>query len=238
HRAGYDYIIQGMSGLMSVTGAPDGQPQRVGVAVTDLFTGVYAATAILAALHQRSQTGKGQQIDMALLDVATSVMANQAMNYLATGTAPGRIGNFHPNLAPYQVFACADGHIIIAVGNDGQYGKICRLLRLDSLAAHPDFRTNADRVRNRDRIAHLLGEVTQTWTKADLLSACEAHGVPAGPINDLAEVFTDPQIVHRGMVVDLEGVPSVRSPFVFSDAELALCRPSPVLGQDQDLIEG
>lgn len=238
HRAGYDYIIQGMSGLMSVTGDPGGQPQRVGVAVTDLFTGVYAATGILAALHQRARTGRGQQVDMALLDVATSVMANQAMNYLSTGIAPGRIGNFHPNLVPYQVFDCADGHIIIAVGNDAQYRKLCGLLDRSALATDPDYATNADRVRQRDRLAALLTEATRGWAKADLMAACEANGVPSGPINSLADVFADPQIVHRGMRVDLDGVPSVRSPFVFSDAELSLDRPSPALGQDQDIIGG
>ncbi len=238
HRAGYDYIIQDMSGLMSVTGDPRGQPQRVGVAVTDLFTGVYAATGILAALHQRARTGRGQQVDMALFDVATSVMANQAMNYLSTGVAPGRIGNFHPNLVPYQVFECADGHIIIAVGNDAQYRKFCALLDRPGLATDPDFATNADRVRQRDRLAALLTEATRAWSKADLMAACEAHGVPSGPINTLADVFADPQIVHRGMRIDLDGVPSVRSPFVFSDAELALDRPSPALGQDQGIIGG
>ena len=236
-RAGYDYIIQGMSGLMSITGEPDGQPQRVGVAVTDIFTGVYAATAILAALHQRQTTQRGQQIDMALLDVATAITANQAMNYLSTGTPPGRIGNKHPNLVPYQVFDCADGFIIIATGNDLQYQKLCGLLGLDTLSDDPRFFRNADRIAHRDVLTELLTETTRRRTKADLLAACEEHGVPAGPINDMAEVFADPQVVHRGMKVELDGIPSVRSPFVFSGAELALGRPSPKLGQDQDLLK-
>ena len=150
HRAGYDYIIQGMSGLMSITGEPESQPQKVGVAVTDVFTGVYAATAILAAVHQREATGAGQHIDMALFDVATSITANQSMNYLSTGVAPNRMGNAHPNIVPYQVFDCADGFLIIATGNDGQYRKLCALLGLDALAEHPDYLTNADRLRNRD----------------------------------------------------------------------------------------
>ena len=182
-RAGYDYIIQGMSGLMSVTGDPAGQPQKVGVAVTDIFTGVFACTGILAALHQRSTTGKGQHIDMALLDVATAVMANQAMNYLATGTAPARLGNAHPNIVPYQVFDCADGHIIIACGNDGQYRQFCTLLGQAALGTDPDFATNTARLKNRSRLDALLTAETGKWHKADLLAACEAHGVPAGPIN-------------------------------------------------------
>jgi len=232
HRAGYDYIIQGMSGLMSITGDPDGQPQRAGVAITDIFTGVYAATAILAALHQRQSTGKGQHIDMALLDVAVAVTANQAMNYLATGTPPARTGNFHPNLSPYQVFECADGHIIIATGNDAQYGRLCKLLGRADLAEAPEFLTNADRVARRDALSDLLSDATRGFAKADLLAACEAEGVPAGPINDMAEVFADPQVRARGMQLTLDGVPGVRSPFTMSGGELVLERASPKLGRD------
>ena len=229
-RAGYDYIIQGMSGLMSITGAPDGQPQRVGVAITDIFTGVYASTAILAALHQRHMTGKGQQIDMALLDVAVAVTANQAMNYLSTGEAPGRIGNFHPNLTPYQVFDCADGYLIIAVGNDGQYRRFCDLLGVAELGQHPDYASNAGRVENRTALSALLTEKTAQMTKEALLVACEGAGVPAGPINSLDEVFADPQVKARGMQIAPGGVPGVRTPITFSDAELDLDRPSPKLG--------
>ncbi|WP_317056875.1 CaiB/BaiF CoA transferase family protein [Roseovarius rhodophyticola] len=232
HRAGYDYIIQGMSGIMSVTGDPEAQPIKVGVAIADLFTGVYATTAILSALHQRHSTGKGQHIDMALLDVALAVTANQAMNYLATGTPPGRLGNFHPNLSPYQVFDCADGHLIIAVGNDSQYVKFCSLLGCPELAEHPDYVTNAGRVTHRYTLTDALTEHTQKRTKAELLEACEAQGVPAGPINDLAEVLDDPQIKARGMQIDLDGVPGLRTPIKFSDADLALHRPSPKLGED------
>jgi crotonobetainyl-CoA:carnitine CoA-transferase CaiB-like acyl-CoA transferase len=231
-RAGYDYIIQGMSGLMSVTGDPDGQPQKAGVAVTDVFTGVYAATAILAALHQRGVTGQGQQIDMALLDVAVSVMANQSMNYLATGKAPGRIGNAHQNLVPYAVFDCADGWIIIATGNDGQYRKLCGVLGLPELAEAADYLTNSDRIGHRAELTAKLTAATRGWAKADLLTACEGAGVPAGPINDLAEVFADPQVQARGMRLDMDGVPGVRSPFGFSEADLALGAASPVLGAD------
>jgi crotonobetainyl-CoA:carnitine CoA-transferase CaiB-like acyl-CoA transferase len=236
HRAGYDFIIQGMAGLMSVTGSPEGQPQKVGVAVTDVFTGVYAATAILAALVQRGVTGQGQQIDMALMDVAVSVMANQAMNYLATGRAPRMMGNAHPNLAPYAVFDCADGWIILATGNDAQYRKLCAILGLDDLATDPAFLTNALRVENRDALTKRLTAATRRMTKAALLAACEAEGVPAGPINDLAEVFADPQVLARGLQIAPGGVPGVRSPFLFSGAELVLDRPAPTLGADQDLL--
>ncbi|GGO35880.1 CoA transferase [Gemmobacter aquaticus] len=238
HRAGYDFIIQGMAGLMSVTGEPEGQPQKAGVAVTDVFTGIYAATAILAALVQRGRTGEGQHIDMALMDVATAIMANQSLNYLATGVAPQKMGNAHPNLAPYAVFDCADGWIILATGNDGQYRKLCGILGLPELAEAPDFLTNADRVTNRAELTRLLTNATKTFSKAELLAACEAEGVPAGPINNMAEVFADPQIVARGMQIAPEGIPGVRSPFVFSGAELALDRPSPRLGQHQAEILG
>jgi crotonobetainyl-CoA:carnitine CoA-transferase CaiB-like acyl-CoA transferase len=232
HRAGYDYIIQGMSGFMSVTGDPQGQPQRAGVAITDVFTGVYSTTAILAALHQRQSTGKGQHIDMALLDCAVSVMANQSMNYLSTGQAPERTGNLHPNLTPYQVFACLDGHIIIATGNDGQFQRLCAVLGLDHLALDPDYLHNADRIAHRDALSDLITARTQKFTKLGLLQQCEDNGIPAGPINTLQEVFDDPQVVARNLRIDLDGVPGVRAPFVFSDAELKLDRPSPNLGQD------
>lgn len=232
HRAGYDFIIQGMSGLMSITGEADGQPQKAGVAITDIFTGIYSVTAILAALHQRARTGRGQHIDMALLDVAVAVTANQALNYMTTGTPPGRMGNAHPNLTPYQVFDCADGHIIIATGNDSQYRRLCHILGLDDMAEAPEFAHNRDRIANRRVMIARLNGATAQRSKADLLAACEAEGVPAGPINDLAEVFADPQVIARGMQITLDGVPGVRAPFRFSDAELALHRPAPRLGED------
>ena len=231
HRPGYDYIIQGMSGLMSITGEPDGAPQRAGVAITDIFTGVYATTAILAAVHQRQTTGLGQHIDMALLDVAVSVTANQAMNYLTTGTPPARTGNYHPNLTPYQVFDCSDGHIIIATGNDGQYQRLCELLGLADMAMAPEFLKNTNRVANREDMIARLMAATRLRSKADLLAACEAENVPAGPINDLHEVFDDPQVQARGMQIELDGIPGVRSPIRMSDADLSLRRPSPKLGQ-------
>ena len=234
HRAGYDFIIQGMSGLMSITGEPDGQPQKSGMAITDIFTGIYASTAILAAVHQRSQTGVGQHIDMALLDCAVAIMGNQAMNYLTTGKAPTRMGNAHPNLTPYEVFECADGHLIIATGNDGQYQRLCQLLGLDDMATAPEYLKNADRVANRPEMIRRLTEATQARSRDDLLAACEANGVPAGPINDMADMIADPQVVARGMKIELDGVPGLRSPFTFSGAELALHRPAPKLGEDND----
>ncbi|WP_313136589.1 CaiB/BaiF CoA transferase family protein [Paracoccus jeotgali] len=234
HRAGYDYIIQGMSGLMSVTGEPSGQPQKVGVAVTDIFTGIYAATAILAAVEMRHRTGRGQHIDMALMDVAVAIMANQAMNYLATGQAPVRMGNAHPNLVPYAVFDCADGWIIIATGNDAQYRRLCQVLGLPALAEAPDYATNADRIRNREALTAALSAVTRGMQRDDLLAALEAEGVPAGPINDMQDVFADPQVIARRMQITPEGIPGVRLPVVFSEAELATDRASPRLGQGDE----
>ena len=237
HRAGYDFIIQGMAGLMSVTGEPDGQPQKVGVAVTDIFTGVYSATAILAALVQRGRTGQGQHIDMALMDVAVSTMANQALNYLTTGVAPVKMGNAHPNLAPYAVFDCADGWIILATGNDSQFRKLCDLLGLTEMATDPAFATNALRIASRVAMTQAITEATLRWQKSALLAACEAAGVPAGPINSLNEVFADPQVRARAMQIAPGGLPGVRSPMTFSGADLSLDRPAPKLGQDQALLD-
>ncbi|MCV6825686.1 MULTISPECIES: CaiB/BaiF CoA transferase family protein [Halocynthiibacter] len=231
-RAGYDFIIQGMSGLMSVTGDPQSHPQKIGVAITDIFTGVYASTAILAALHKRDTTGRGEHIDMSLLDVGTAILANQSMNYLATGISPTRVGNAHPNLVPYQTFACSDGHIIIAVGNDRQFQRLCKILGLGDLAEDPKFATNDMRVSNREEIGGLLEHQTLQMTKAELLEACENEGVPAGPINNMAEVFADPQVLHREMKIEPEGVPGVKSPIRFSESELDLDRASPRLGKD------
>lgn len=235
HRAGYDFIIQGMSGLMSVTGEPGGQPQKVGLAVTDIFTGLYGVVGILAALHRRTVTGQGEHIDMALLDVATAVMANQGMNYLVSGKAPGLMGNAHPNLAPYAVFDCADGWIILATGNDAQYRRLCTILGLHDMVADPAYASNADRIANRDEMTRRLTEATTRWSKAALLAACEDQGIPAGPINDLSEVFADPQVQARGLVLDMGGVPGLRTPITFTGAELATGRPAPKLGEHQDL---
>ena len=236
HRAGYDYIIQGMSGLMSITGEPDGQPQKMGVAVTDILTGLYGVTAILSAIIQRDKTGRGQHIDLALLDVATSVTANQAMNYLTTGTVPKRMGNGHQNLAPYQVFDCNDGHIIIATGNDAQYQRLCAVLELDEMASNKLFLKNADRLENRVALIEILNTETKKRTKESLLESCESQGIPAGPINDLSEVFEDPQVIFRGLVKEIDNIPTVASPFNFSDSIMNITNLSPKLGEHTDEI--
>ncbi len=232
HRAGYDYIIQGMSGLMSVTGPADGSPYKVGVAVTDIVTGIYASTAILAALHARARTGQGQHIDMALMDCAVALMANQAMNYLATGRAPGRLGNFHPNLAPYQVVPCADGHVIIATGNDGQFQRLCAVLGNPGLAQSPDYAHNGARVAHRAALSDAICALTAHWPSAELLAACELANVPAGPINDMEAVFNDPQVIARQMELRMGALRGVRGPFRFSGHPLPAGRPAPALGQD------
>ena len=236
HRAGYDYIIQGMSGLMSITGEPSGQPQKMGVAVTDILTGLYSVTAILSAIIQRDKTGKGQQIDMALLDVATAVTANQGMNFLTTGKAPQRIGNGHQNLVPYQVFDCKDGHIIIATGNDAQYQRLCAILNLEEIAMNELFLTNADRLRNRTLLIEKLSCQTTKFLKKDLLEACEKQGIPAGPINDLSEVFDDPQVVYRGLSKEIDNLPTSLSPFRFSDSKMQISKTSPKLGENTNEI--
>jgi crotonobetainyl-CoA:carnitine CoA-transferase CaiB-like acyl-CoA transferase len=206
-RAGYDYAVQGMGGLMSVTGErddlPGGGPQKVGVAVADLFTGMYATVAILAALRHRDLTGQGQAIDMALLDTQVAMLANLGANFLTTGVAPQRAGNAHQNIVPYQVFEVADGHLILAVGNDGQFARFCEVASLQHLARDPRFVRNADRVRHRATIVPLLVEAMKRRGKADWLAALEAAKVPCGAINNLAEVFADPQVTERGMTVDL-----------------------------------
>ncbi|WP_299354256.1 CaiB/BaiF CoA-transferase family protein [uncultured Shimia sp.] len=229
-RAGYDFMIQGMSGLMSITGEPDGQPQKVGVAVTDVVTGLYGTIGVLAAVEQRHRTGKGQHIDMSLLDCATAMLANQAMNFLATGDSPARKGNAHPNITPYQVIATSDGHIILAVGNDGQFQRLCGVLKRGDLAEDARYSSNQLRVENRDALTETLEQETAKWSSSDLLTALEAATVPAGPINAIGETFADPQVIARGMQISPEGVPGVRGPWKFSDAELALDRTAPILG--------
>jgi crotonobetainyl-CoA:carnitine CoA-transferase CaiB-like acyl-CoA transferase len=236
-RAGYDFIIQGMGGIMDLTGPPAGEPQKIGVAFADIFTGVYAAVAILAALRRREETGEGAHIDMALLDTQVGVLANQAMNYLASGIAPRRMGNAHPNIVPYQVFPASDGHVIVAVGTDAQFAKFSAILGAPELAFDPRFKTNADRVENREALAMPLSELTQRMTRGELLTALEAKGVPAGPINSVADVFADPQVRYREMRVSLpvpeaEGgsIPGVRTPIIVDGAAAAAGRPAPALG--------
>jgi crotonobetainyl-CoA:carnitine CoA-transferase CaiB-like acyl-CoA transferase len=229
-RAGYDFIIQGMSGFMDLTGQPAGEPQKIGVALADIITGLYGVIGIEAALAQRERTGEGQHIDMSLLDCMTGVLANQAMNYLASGVAPRRLGNAHPNIVPYQVFPVSDGHIIIACGNDGQFASLCGVLDL-AFKDDARFITNADRVHHREALVPLIDGRTRTWTRADLLAALEKAGVPAGPINSVADIFSDPQVTHRGLLVAPGGVPGVRTPLGFSGAELSIERPAPKLGE-------
>ena len=228
-RAGYDFLMQGMSGLMSITGEPDSQPQKVGVAVTDIFTGLYAVVAIQAALRSRDTTGLGQHIDLSLLDVATATTANQAMNYLATGTPPNRRGNNHPNIVPYCAVSTSDGYIILAVGNDEQFKNFNKIFNVEWYK-NDKFKTNPTRLENRDELLNLIEEKTINFSSNDLLIECEKYGVPAGPINTLEDVFNDPQILHRGMKIDLDGVPSVKNPIIFSDMEMSYDSPSPNLG--------
>ena len=228
-RAGYDFLMQGMSGLMSITGEPEGQPQKVGVAVTDIFTGLYAVIAVQAALRSRDTSGVGQHIDLSLLDVATATTANQAMNYLTTGISPNRKGNNHPNIVPYCAVSTKDGHIILAVGNDSQFENFSKIFDADWYQKDK-FSTNPERLKNRDELLNLIEENTRNFSSLTLLSECEKFGVPAGPINTLEEVFNDPQILHRGMKIDLHGVPSVKNPITFSDMEMSYDKPSPNLG--------
>jgi len=249
-RAGYDYAIQGMGGLMSVTGpsrgeiaddAPGGGPQKVGVAVADLFTGMYACTAILAALRHRDLTGVGQAIDMALLDTQVAMLANLGANYLTTGVAPGRMGNAHQNIVPYQVFEVADGHMILAVGNDTQFAKFCEVAGAPELATDPRYARNAGRVRERATLVPILAALMKKRSRSDWLSALEAAKVPSGPINDLAEVFADPQVLARGMTVRIphpltDELTLVASPMKFSATPVQYHRPPPLLGEHTDEV--
>lgn len=235
-RAGYDYLVQGMSGLMSITGSPENEPQKVGVAVTDIYTGLYAVCAIEACLLARTKTGKGDHIDMSLLDAGTATLANQAMNYLATGVSPTRMGNEHPNIVPYQVFSCRDGDIIIAAGNDRQYLSLCQILNRPDLAENPEYATNAGRVQHRTELVADLMSETRKWSKTDLLAALEAQKVAASPINSVGDVFDDPQIKSRGLQIAPQGVPGVRSPVTFASNELALDRTAPKLGEHDALV--
>lgn len=244
-RAGYDYAIQGLGGLMSVTGErddlPGGGPQKVGVAVADLFTGMYATVAILAALRHRDATGQGQVIDMALLDSQVAMLANLGANYLVTRKAPRRAGNAHQNIVPYQVFEVADGHLILAVGNDGQFEKFCTVAGCPELAADPRFAKNAARVRHRELLVPLLAAVMKTRARADWLAALEASKVPCGPINGLDEVFADPQVRHRGMTATVQHplagpLELVASPLKLSATPPALRRAPPLLGQHTDEV--
>lgn len=227
---GYDFLVQGMCGIMDLTGPKGGEPQKVGVAWIDIFTGLYGVIGVQAALAERARSGRGQQVDMSLLDCGVGVLANQAMNHLLGGMVPHRLGNAHPNIVPYQVFPAADGHFIIACGNDRQFQALCTMLGLAEEAANPDYATNAGRVAHRDALCARIAEVTAARPKADLIAAMEAAGVPGGPINDVAEALAEPQIAARGMKIAPEGVAGLRTPIVFSRSDLALDKASPALG--------
>ena len=239
--AGYDYIVQGMSGFMSITGEPDGQPMKAGVAIADIFTGIYAVSAIEAALIHALKTGEGQLIDMALLDVQSAVLANQNMNYLISGKPPVRLGNAHPNISPYEVVPTADGYLILAVGNDGQFRRLCAILGMETNADDERYATNKARVANRNEVRAFISAATLKWNKGELLKACEANAVPVGAINTIEDMFADPQIVARGLRIDLEDsagtvIPSVRTPIVLSETPLTYTRPSPRLGEHQEEV--
>ncbi len=244
HRAGYDYMIQAMGGLMSITGQPDGapgaEPMKVGVAVVDLFTGLYASNAILAALMHARATGEGQSIDIALFDVQAAMLANQATNFFVSGNAPTRMGNAHPNLAPYQPFPCSDGMVVIAVGNDGQFRALAKALGVAPMGADPRFATNALRVQHRAELSPTLSALTAGFTMKGLMAALEAAGVPCGPVNTVDQVFEEPQAIHRGLTVeqsraDLAApIRTVASPIRLSKTPVRYDAPPPKLGQDTD----
>ena len=228
--AGYDFLIQGMCGIMDLTGEPDGAPQKVGVAWVDVFTGLYGVIGIQAALAERARSGQGQHVDLSLLDCGVGVLANQASNYLLGDAAPKRLGNAHPNIVPYQVFPTQEGHLIIACGNDSQFRRLCEVLDLVGTADDERFATNPARVQHREALCGLIAERTAQFTKASLIERLTQCGVPAGPINTVAEALSEPQIVARNMRIDPEGIDGLRTPVRFSRSKLALDRAAPMLG--------
>jgi glutaryl-CoA transferase len=237
-RAGYDLMAQGMAGIMDLTGTAEGEPTRIGIPVSDIFTGCYSVIGILAALSAREKTGKGAYVDSALVDSTVGVLSNQALNYLVSGKVPTRIGNAHANIVPYQVFPVADGHVIIATGNSAQYVKLCNVLGLPELADNPAYKDNTGRLKHRDELVGKITAITKRMKRDDLLSQLEAVQVPAGPINNLEQVFNDPQVVHRGMQLKLPSaaaktgtIPGVRTPIVIDGWKAASEHPSPLLGQ-------
>ncbi len=241
----YDFMIQAMSGIMSVTGEsddrPGGSPMKIGIPLIDLITGVYSTSAVLASVVRRERTGRGEHIDIAMLDVAVSLLANQGMNYLLTGQTPVRRGNRHPNIQPQRVYRCIDGQIILAVGNDGQFAKLCAALGKPELAASEKFSTNDARVRNLPELDLLLDELLATFKKAELLAELESLGVPSGPINTIPEVLADPQVVHRQMQFELQdehgvSIPQIRSPYKFSEASTRLNLRPPAMGEHTESV--
>ncbi|MFT5540169.1 MAG: crotonobetainyl-CoA:carnitine CoA-transferase CaiB-like acyl-CoA transferase [Alphaproteobacteria bacterium] len=244
-RPGYDLVIQGLAGLMDITGAPDGEPQKVGVAFADIFTGLYSVIAIQAALRTREQTGRGAHIDMALMDSMVGVLANQALNYMVTGVSPHRMGNAHPNLVPYQAFQVRDGHVVIAVGTDSQFTKLCNVLGLGELACNPAFATNEARVANRDDLIPKLEQALAPQVTVQVIADLEVAGIPVGPINSIADAFADPQAVHRAMRISIAdvaaaggAVPGLRTPIRIDGVSPVADRPSPRLGQHNEEILG
>jgi len=246
-RPGYDFMIQGMGGLMSITGErdglPGGGPQKAGVAVVDVMTGMYATVAILAAVLERQRSGQGQHLDIALLDCEVAMLANQNLNYLTSGEAPRRAGNAHQNVVPYQVFAASDGHLIVAVGNDTQYRAYCAVLGRPDLGTDPRFATNSQRIVNRDALIPQLEAAMRTRTRDTWLEALAQAGVPSGPINDIAQMFADPQVVHRGLARTLphpQGgqAPTVSSPLRLSETPVQYRKAPPLLGEDTDAVLG
>ncbi len=237
-RAGYDLLVQGMGGIMDITGLPEGEPTRIGIPVADIFTGVYSVIGILSALAQREKTGRGCLVDTALLDTQVGVLANQGLSYLATGVAPKRIGNAHPVVVPYQVFPVTDGHIIIACGNDGQFAKLCAVLGDPTMAQAALYKTNSDRVVNRTTLIPRITALTRRFAKADIIAQLEAVQVPAGPINTLADVFADPQVIAREMRIERPSaaakdgkIPGIRTPIKIDGVAAAAERASPRLGE-------
>ncbi len=227
---GYDLLIQGMSGIMDITGPADREPQKLGVAFADILTGIYGVIGIQAALKLRAETGRGQEVDLALFDTMSAVLANQGLNYMVSGTSPKRFGNRHPNLVPYETYQCSDGHIIIATGNDRQFQSLCEVLGIPDIATSDLFESNAARVANLEAMARVLNEATAAFTRQDLIEQLTAAGVPAGPINTIEEAHADPQFLHRGIRIDPEGVPGLRTPLKFSDASLKVEKAAPALG--------
>jgi crotonobetainyl-CoA:carnitine CoA-transferase CaiB-like acyl-CoA transferase len=237
-RAGYDLMAQGMGGLMDITGMAEGEPTRIGIPVSDIFTGVYSVVGILAALAEREKTGKGGYVDTALVDSTVGILSNQALNYLVSGKVPTRIGNVHANIVPYQVFEVADGYIIIATGNDNQFVKLCNVLGAPEIGNNPEYKDNIGRLTHRDRLVAELTALTSKMPAKELLAKLETQSVPAGPINNLEQVFDDPQVKHRGMKIERDSkaakagkIPGVRTPITINGQNAAADRPAPLLGE-------
>ena len=231
HEAGYDFVIQAISGFMALTGEPQGQPMKMGISISDLTCGLYSVIGIQAALAMRARTGRGQHVDMALLDCSVGLLASQAMHFLTTGENPPRMGNEHAQVSAYGVFPVADGKVVLAPANDGLFRRLLTLLGRNDLLADERFATNEGRLANRDELDAIIAGETSKWQMDELLADCAAAGIPAGRVNAVDAVFDDPQVKARGMRLDLDGIPGVRTPLTFSDAELALDRPSPRKGE-------